>query len=707
MARAAEQTDIVGTIRTQLQELSRDLWWTWNPEGRIPFEMLDPVLWRATKQSPMQVLDAVTDQRIALCAKDDRFLDALAKANKSLEAYHDAATWWGRGAKGDLKSLRVAYFCSEYAVHESMQQYAGGLGVLAGDHLKSASDLGISLCAVGLLYRQGYYLQELDEDGSTRVYYPEYDFERMPVEDTGEIIVCPIGSSRVKAKVWSMEVGRTTVYLLDSDVKGNSDEDRELTRGLYRGEPSLRLRQQVLLGVGGCIALQHLDEPVTVYHLNEGHAAFVAYQRIAQLVKDGMKPADAKAHVKATTVFTTHTPVPAGHDRYGVEEAYEALRPVLRQARIEEDEFAALGRERPDDFREPICMTAICLRFASRINGVSQLHGEVSRDMWTHIYGCSSKDVPIGSITNGVHARTWIDPDAEAFWRKEINLRLDRHTPTMNGWEKALGVDRPRFWALRSRLRARLVHFIRERLARQALRRGEGSAGVNAAMQAFSPDALTIGFARRFATYKRAPLIFQDLERLKSILNDPRRPVQLVFAGKAHPRDVPGQEYAQRIHELCKQDGLRGKVALVEEYDMEVGRMLTAGSDVWLNNPLRPYEASGTSGMKPPMHGGINCSILDGWWPESFDGRNGWAIGDTQPMQDREAQDRKDSQSLYAIIEGDMRREFYDRDAAGLPQRWIDRALQSAATVPAMFNTHRMLAEYLREAYIPAHRGGL
>jgi len=380
---------------------------------------------------------------------------------------------------------------------------------------------------------------------------------------------------------------------------------------------------------------------------------------------------------------------------------------VLRQARIDEDEFAALGRERPDDFREPICMTAICLRFASRINGVSQLHGEVSRDMWTHVYGCAGKDVPIGSITNGVHARTWIDPDAEAFWRKEINLRLDRHTPTMDGWEKALGVDRTRFWALRSRLRARLVHFIRERLARQALRRGEGSAGVNAAMQAFSPDTLTIGFARRFATYKRAPLIFHDPVRLKALLNDPARPVQLVFAGKAHPRDVPGQEYAQRIHEMCKEDGFRGKVALIEEYDMEVGRMLTAGSDVWLNNPLRPYEASGTSGMKPPMHGGINCSILDGWWPESYDGRNGWAIGDTLPMQDRDAQDRKDAGSLYSIIEDEMRNEFYGRDAAGLPQAWIDRALQSAATVPPMFNTHRMLAEYLREAYIPAHRGGL
>jgi starch phosphorylase len=323
------------------------------------------------------------------------------------------------------------------------------------------------------------------------------------------------------------------------------------------------------------------------------------------------------------------------------------------------------------------------------------------------VYGCAGKDVPIGSITNGVHARTWIDPDAEAFWRKEINLRLDRHTPTMDGWEKAVGVDRSRFWALRSRLRARLVHFIRERLARQAMRRGEGSAGVNAAMQAFCPDTLTIGFARRFATYKRAPLIFHDPARLKTLLNDPRRPVQLVFAGKAHPRDVPGQEYAQRIHEMCKEDGFRGKVALIEEYDMEVGRMLTAGSDVWLNNPLRPYEASGTSGMKPPMHGGINCSILDGWWPESFDGRNGWAIGDTLPMQDRDAQDRKDAGSLYSIIEGEMRSEFYGRDAAGLPQAWIDRALHSAATVPPMFNTHRMLAEYLREAYIPAHRGGL
>ncbi len=694
------------TLRTQLNQVARDLWWTWNEEGRLPFEMIDPVAWHATKHSPLRVLESATASRLQLLAADPRFATVLERAASSRTAYHEAQSWWERAAVSEQQTLRIAYFCSEYAIHESMQQYAGGLGVLAGDHLKSASDLGISLCAVGLLYRSGYYLQELADDGTTRVVYPEYDFDHLPAEDTGEVIVCPIGNDRVKAKVWVMHVGRTLLYLLDSDVDGNTPEDRELTRGLYRGEPALRLRQQVLLGVGGCMALAQLDEPATVYHLNEGHAAFVCFQRMAQLVKAGVSTAEAEAKVKASTVFTTHTPVPAGHDRYGVAEATAALAPTLKQARIDAAAFAALGREH-DGAEDSVCMTAYCLRFASHVNGVSQLHGEVSREMWTSVYGgCAAKDVPITSITNGVHAPSWIDPEAEAFWLKEINLRLDRPTPTTDGWERAVDVDRSRFWVLRSRLRARLVHFVRERLARQALRRGEGAIGVNSAMQVFDPAVLTIGFARRFATYKRAPLIFHDVERLKAILNDPSRPVQLVFAGKAHPRDLPGQAYAQRIHELCKEPGFIGKVALVEEYDMEVGRALTSGCDVWLNTPLRPYEASGTSGMKPPLHGGVNCSILDGWWPEAYDGRNGWAIGDTQPMNDREAQDLKDAESLYTIIEGEMRGDYYDLDAAGLPQRWIERALHSAATVPPTFNTNRMLAEYLREAYIPAHRGG-
>jgi starch phosphorylase len=457
----------------------------------------------------------------------------------------------------------------------------------------------------------------------------------------------------------------------------------------------------VLLGVGGVLALAKLKEKVTVWHLNEGHAAFAGLKRLAMLVSRGMSLDAAVQRVRSTTIFTTHTPVPAGHDRYDADACWKALRRPLRAAGFTPETFAEFGREQRGE--GPVCMTVLALRMAGRVNGVSKLHGRVSREMWHEIYSCPVDEVPIGSITNGVHVPTWIAPEARSFWRRSVGIDLTRASPDANPWAAVRNVGNAEFWGMRRALRHKLVEFVRGRLRRQAMARGEGPLEVMCAGEAFRDDVLTIGFARRFATYKRAPLIFHDVERVLRILTDKDRPVQVVFAGKAHPKDLGGQEYAQMIWRFAHDAGFQGRVALIEEYDMEVGRMLTSGCDVWLNNPLRPYEASGTSGMKPPLHGGVNLSVLDGWWPESWDGTNGWAIGDGSESPDHELQARKDADSLYGLLEREVVPEFYELGPSGLPDRWIQRALRSATTVPAVFNTDRMVGEYYSWGYRPAH----
>jgi starch phosphorylase len=697
LPRISDPFGILGTLK----ELGEDCWFSWNEMCQRPFAALSPMLWESTKHSPMGVLAAVDPGVLEAKLADERFRRLVQDAADARRAYYETASWFEETQSADVHGMRIAYFSSEFAIHESMQQYAGGLGVLAGDHLKSASDLGIPLVGVGLLYRQGYYLQELRSDGSTNVLHPSYDFDRFPVVDTRVRIDCPVGGRIVRAKVWKLQVGRVPLYLLDSDIPENRKRDRVLTRALYQGDHDLRMRQQVLLGVGGVLALAKLKEKVTVWHLNEGHAAFAGLKRLAMLVSRGMSLDAAVQRVRATTIFTTHTPVPAGHDRYDVDACWKALRRPLRTAGFTPETFAEIGREQPEE--GPICMTVLALRMAGRVNGVSKLHGRVSREMWHEIYGCPVDEVPIGSITNGVHVPTWIAPEARSFWRRSVGIDLSRASPDANPWAAVRNVGNAEFWAMRRALRHKLVEFVRARLRRQAMARGEGPLEVMCAGEAFRDDALTIGFARRFATYKRAPLIFHDVERVLRILTNKDRPVQVVFAGKAHPKDLGGQEYAQMIWRFAHDAGFQGRVALIEEYDMEVGRMLTSGCDVWLNNPLRPYEASGTSGMKPPLHGGVNLSVLDGWWPESWDGTNGWAIGDGSESPDHELQARKDSDSLYELLEREVVPEFYERGPTGPPEKWIQRALRSATTVPATFNTDRMVGEYYSWGYRPAH----
>lgn len=691
-----------GELFARIDALARNLWWTWNPEAQRVFAALDPVAWEATNHNPIQTLASLSPQRRAVLREDARFAALVAETEAALQTYLSTRTWFERVARSDQRKMLAAYFCSEFALHECMPQYAGGLGVLAGDHLKSASDLGIPLVGVGLLYRHGYYRQELRGDGTTRVVYPQHDFSMWPLRDTGKHVRVPVGTRSVMCKIWRMLVGRVSVYLLDSDIPANDAVGRGMTRPLYGGDQELRIQQEVLLGVGCLMALDVLRLRPTVCHLNEGHAAFCGLERVRRLVRGGASFERAAERVRQAAVFTTHTPVPEGHDRFPPKLFLKYLGHYARELGIDRKRLLSLGRENPADAAEPFCMTVLGLRLSERCNGVAALHGETTRRMWKGVYRLNDPTaVPIGSVTNGVHSQTWLAPEMAPLYERWLKPKWVGAGPEHDPWRHAERIPAAELWRMRGLLRRRTIHFVRQRLIEQVRRRGGSLSELADAAAALDEQALLLGFSRRFALYKRADLMFHDPRRLAAILNHPKRPAQVVFAGKAHPLDAAGQALARRVFEFSQRDEFRGRVVLLEEYDMQIGRMLTSGADVWLNNPLRPQEASGTSGMKPPLHGGINCSVLDGWWPECYDGDNGWTIGRPVPQPTRAKQDRFDADSLYRVLEREIVPEFYARDADGLPQRWIRRMRASMMSVGRRFSSHRMLAEYL-EMYAPA-----
>lgn len=692
------------SVFDRVDGLARNLWWTWNPDAQRLFESMDPPLWVATRRNPIRTLKLLSPERRSWVARDPAFAGHLHRVEKSLAAYIASRTWFQRRHGRAAKNMLVAYFCAEYAIHECLQQYSGGLGVLAGDHIKSASDLGLPLVGIGLLYRAGYYTQEFAVDGSTRVIYPEIDFADLPITYTGKSIVLRIGKRQVCARIWKQTVGRTAIYLLDTDVSSNHPDDRALTKHLYGGDREYRIRQEILLGVGGVLALEALGLRASVFHMNEGHAAFAAMERVRQLHAAGHELTDAINAVRESSVFTTHTPVPAGNDRFDRKLTLKYIGHYAKALGISTEELLGIGREDPRDRNEDFCMTVLALNLSRHCNGVAALHGDTSRRMWTKVYGLRPEQhaqVPIGHITNGIHSQTWLAPEIYPLYEKYLKPKWNAAGPHEDWWKHVNRIPDGELWAARNMLRARLIQFIRQRLADQINRAHGDVRMLAAAWETFDPDALTIGFARRFATYKRAPLIFRDARRLSAILNNIRRPVQIVFAGKAHPADVGGQKFAQEIYRHAYEQQFIGKVVILEDYDMHVGRMLTSGVDVWLNNPLRPQEASGTSGMKPPLHGGVNLSILDGWWPEAFNKRNGWAIGGRQ-FADQKKQDAYDAASLYELLETQVVPRFYTRDKSGLPRQWIAMMKESMRTVCAPFSTSRMVGEYTEKYYLPA-----
>lgn len=704
-SKAPARSSSKSSVFARLDALARNLWWTWNPPARRLFESLDPTIWRAANHNPIQTMARLGDSRRGFIEGDADFAARLTAVEKELASYLSAKTWYEREADKDEKKMLVAYFCMEYALHECLPLYAGGLGVLAADHVKSASDIGLPYVAVGVLWKYGYYRQEITPEGNTRVMYPATNFDEIPVRDTGKRIEIPIGSGKVKARIWSLTVGRVNVYLLDTDIEGNKPDDRRLTHHLYSGgDPDYRVRQEILLGVGGLIALEAMKLKPTVYHLNEGHAAFSPLERVRRLIKAGHHLEEAIALVRAQSVFTTHTPVPEGNDRFDGKLVMKYFKGWPEQLGLDREEFLGMGREDPDDVKEPFCMTVLALKLADHCNGVAALHGDTSRKMWTKTYGAASAaQVPIGHVTNGIHCETWLADEARPFYDKHLKPKWVGAGPADDWWAKAEKIPAAELWDLRRTLRKAFVAELRQRLREQEVYHGGGIEDLMPLYERLDEDALTIGFARRFALYKRAPLIFKDVKRLARIMGNPERPVQLIFAGKAHPMDTAGQEYVKTVAEFARHKDFKGRVFILQNYDTAIGKMLTQGCDVWLNNPIRPMEASGTSGMKPCLVGGINCSILDGWWPEAYDGTNGWALGDGSEHKDRATQDRLDAKAIYDTLEKKVVPMFYARGKDGVPREWCRMMARSMATVCARFSTHRMVAEYTENYYWPAH----
>jgi starch phosphorylase len=620
---------------------------------------------------------------------------------------------WGASHAGVLRPRPVGYFSAEFGLHESLPIYSGGLGVLAGDHIKSASDLDIPLVGVGLFYGQGYFLQRLDKDGWQREEYLETDVNQLPMQQAiganGEPVVVEIATrgSSIRAKVWRAKVGRYDLLLLDSNVAGNAPEDLETTSRLYGGDARTRIRQELLLGVGGYRALKAMGITPGVLHLNEGHSGFAVFEAIrSRMQEEGLDFYAAARQIPREVIFTTHTPVPAGHDRFSPDLIEEHLGPLRDELGISHENLMGFGREHPTDSQENFCMTVLGLKLARRVNAVSSLHGEVSRAMWRGLYPDGPEDaVPIGHVTNGVHVPSWLAPQMRRLYDRHLGVGWQRQSGAAHTWSAIESVDDGELWETHLSLKGQLFNFLRRRAHEPAERRSEAAEALKRLDKVLSPDALTIGFARRFATYKRANLLLKDLERLAAMVNDAKRPVQFVFAGKAHPHDEPGKRVLQQIAQMMRHPDFGDKFVFIEDYDINVGRHLVQGVDVWLNNPRRPLEASGTSGMKVVLNGGLNLSILDGWWAEAYDGLNGFAIGTGRTHSDMDVHDSRDGEALYRVLIDEVIPLYYQRDRDGLPRGWIKRMKRTIRTLGWRFNADRMVMDYTTKCYIPAAGG--
>jgi starch phosphorylase len=691
----------------RLPELARDLWWSWNPQAREVFRRLDYPLWRATAHNPVLMLRQIAPELLEAAARQPEFLALYDAALAGLDAARAARDTWWRARFGDHGGRSIAYFSAEFALHQSLPIYAGGLGVLAGDHCKEASDLGLPLVGVGFMYPQGYFHQRLSAEGWQQEIYERLNWSDAPIERaTGPdglpgVVAVPLGQRTVLVQVWRVRLGRVTLFLLDTDLEENAPWDRELSARLYGGDRETRIQQEIILGVGGVRALRALGVDPGVWHLNEGHAAFVVLQRIRELVDRGRSFADALEEVRRTTVFTTHTPVPAGHDAFPFQMVEAHLAGCWGSLGGFREQFLALGHY--DAGTGPLFnMTALALRTAGRVNAVSRVHREVTRDMWAPVWPDRPREaIPVDAVTNGIHLATWVSAEMARLFERYLgpDWRERHDDPAL--WDRIRDVPDEELWRARQALREFLFNFIRERARQRWLEGGMTAAQVVAAGTLFNPQALTIGFARRFTGYKRPELVFRDPERLARILGAGRRPVQLLFAGKAHPADDVGKHHLQHVYRRALDPTFGGRVAFVDDYDLHVAHFLVQGCDVWLNTPRRPLEASGTSGMKAAVNGVPHLSIGDGWWAEGFTGTNGWLI-DGGVSGDPDAVDAADADALYRLLEEEVVPAFYDRDAAGIPRRWLAIVREAIRTVAPRFAARRMVKEYAERMYAPA-----
>ncbi len=709
---AIQQFTVTPNLPEPLQpllQIANNIWWSWNVEAISLLRRVDPNLWDTHHGNPIAVLGTLSAERVAELAKDRAFLAHLDRVIGDLDRYLKLASWF-QSEHPSCTDMRIGYFSLEFGLHESLPLYSGGLGILAGDHLKSASDLGLPLVGMGLAYQTGYFRQYLNHDGWQMEEYSVNDFHNMSMqlekdENNKDVTIEVHYPGRiVVARIWRVQVGRNPLFLLDTNLPENRAEDRELTSRLYGGDNEMRIRQEILLGIGGLRALIKLDHEPTMCHLNEGHSAFLALERINLLMKNrGLSYETAFEMVRATNVFTTHTPVPAGNDHFQPDMVRTYLASKATDLGLTMDDLLALGRSNPDNKHETFCMTVLALRLSRNTNGVSELHGHVSRDMWQNIWpGVPGEEVPIAHVTNGIHTRSWLCSEIARLYDRYLGPRWHEEPTNKTIWDRVELIPDAELWRSHERMRERLVGFVRNRMHKQARKRGSHRATIEAASQVLDPEALTIGFARRFATYKRAALILRDPARLAKILNDPERPVQLIFAGKAHPKDQPGKEIIRQLVHLAEEEGFRHHIVFVEDYNIEVARYMVQGVDIWLNTPRRPLEASGTSGMKVPPNGGINLSILDGWWCEGYDQDNGWSIGGGEDFDDQVYQDEVESTALYDLLEKEIVPIFYDRSSDDVPREWTRIMKNSMRTVNAEFNTNRMVEEYTQRFYVPA-----
>ena len=709
-ARALGQ--FVAPAHQRLRTLAQNLWWSWDHEATSIFRELDPVMWRELDSNPIALLDRIPSDTLEERASHLALHGRINNAYRRMDEYLRSKRTWGARHAGVLWARPVVYFSAEFGLHESMPIYSGGLGILAGDHIKAASDLGIPLVGVGLYYTQGYFRQRLDRNGWQHEEYIDVDSRRLPLEAAtvdGKPVSITIDtrSGTLSARVWKVAVGRSTLLLLDSNVEGNQPEDRQLTSRLYGGDDRVRIRQELLLGVGGVRALHALGIRPGVVHQNEGHSAFAALELTrTRMEEEGLDAFEAARRVSAQVVFTTHTPVPAGHDRFRSDLVEEHLGPLREALHVSHDDLMNFGRVRANDPGEDFCMTVLALKLCRRANAVSSLHGEVSRAMWSPLFpGYREDHVPIGHVTNGVHVQTWLAPQMRQVYDRHLGADWSGRAGEPGFWEAIDDVDDGELWETHQTLKARLIEFARRRAVQQAELRGESAEHISHLRRALSLDALTIGFARRFATYKRANLILQDLEVIAGLVNHAQMPVQFVFAGKAHPRDSPGKEVLQQIAGLMRDSRFAGKLVFIEDYDIAVGRHLVQGVDLWLNNPRRPLEACGTSGQKVVLNGGLNLSVLDGWWAEAYDGLNGFAIGAGHTHRATDLHDRRDAEALMLALRDQVIPLYYERDRDGLPREWIARMKRAIRTLGFRFSADRMVKDYVRECYVPAAGG--
>jgi len=692
-----------------LDFIARNLFWSWNPEFVDLFKRIDSSLWAASGHNPIKFLSTISQELLEAMAENQGFVCELQRAVEKLKLYLGKPTWFEKVCSTSDNPV-IAYFSAEFGIHESLSFYAGGLGVLAGDHLKSASDLGVPLVGVGLLYQKGYFRQYLNIDGWQQEVYIENDFYNMPIELVRDKDGRPVTISvefpgrAVLAQIWSVAVGSVKLYLLDTNIPENSPTDCMITSSLYGGDREMRIRQEIMLGIGGLRALAAIGIRPTVCHMNEGHAAFMSLERIRQLRNEKRMSFDeAMEATKAGNVFTIHTPVKAGLDEFTVEMMDKYFGDYYPQLGIDRKWFLSLGRINTNDDNETFQMPVLALRLSSYVNGVSKLHGEISRLMWSGIWPAVPVDeVPVTSVTNGVHIKSWLSDEIASLYERYISPNWTDENIDRSVWKDVDQIPDEEFWRAHQRCKERLIAFARIRLKAQMQRRGTYHTELNWAEEVLDPEALTIGFARRFASYKRANLLLTDPQRLVKLLGNADRPIQIIFAGKAHPRDKEGKEIIRQIIHFANQYDVRRRIVFLEDYDMDVARVMVHGVDIWLNTPRRPMEASGTSGMKAAINGALNISTLDGWWCEGYKPDGGWAIGAGENYDDSAYQDIVESQAVYNIFENEIVPLFYTRSADNLPRAWIRRVKNSIKWIAPRFNTHRMIGEYVRRFYNPA-----